>query len=183
MRLIVDLDVFSGRVMQFSSHLKMPLQSTVATATWQTILWRVLAVLVIVAMLAKWTWLLFAPAGEYVLPAIQAGSADQAAHLFGTAAVSGVRAAMPNVKLVGVFAPDFAVLELDGKRQMGLAVGQEIVAGSKLVEVAIDHVVIEHGGVRQKMALEGNTSAIKSAQAATVLPVTPVAKPAAAIRD
>lgn len=139
-----------------------------------TLAWRVLAVLVIGAMLAKWTWVLFAPRSESVLSAELAGTNVRAEHLFGIAASSGVQAQslMPDVKLVGIFAPDFAVLEFDGKRQAGLAVGQDVIAGSKLVEVASDHVVIERGGVRQQFALEGHASAIKSAQAATVSPVT-----------
>ena len=135
--------------------------------------WRVLAVLVIAAMLAKWTWQLLVPAGDAVLPAIQTSSAGQTAHLFGTAAVSGVTVAAPNIKLVGVFAPDFAILEIDGKKQLGLATGREIAAGSKLLEVAGDHVVIEQGGIRQNIVLEGKAAAIKSAQAATMAPADP----------
>ncbi len=141
--------------------------------------WRVLAVLVIGAMLAKWAWLVFAPNSDSVLPRMAADSHAQAEHLFGivVTAVATAQAAMPNVKLVGVFAPNFAILELDGKRQTGLAVGQDVMAGNKLVEVARDHVVIERGGVRQTIVLEGNASAIKSAQAATVPPLLPVASP------
>ena len=135
--------------------------------------WRVLAVLVIGALLAKWTWVVFAPKSASVLPALQAGSSGQTERLFGVAAVPAVtaQAVLPNIKLVGVFAPDFAILELDGKKQTGLIVGQEVVTGSKLVAVASDHVVIEQAGVRQTIALEGNAAAIKSAQAATELPV------------
>lgn len=159
---------------------------------WITFMWRVLAVLVIGAMLAHWTWLIFAPRSNTVLPAMQADAGISAEHLFGIAAVSAVsgvttQAALPNVRLVGVFAgtPGFAVLELDGKRQLGLAVGQDVVTGAKLVEVAIDHVVIERGGVRQQISLEGKTNAIKSATAASVqtipLPVSlPVIVPVVA---
>ncbi len=116
-------------------------------------MWRVLAVLVIAAMLAHWTWLLFAPRSVPVLPARQASAEFQAERLFGVATVSAAANAMPNVSLVGVFAGKhgFAVLEIDGKRQVGLAIGKELVAGAKLVEVATDHVVIERGGVRQQI--------------------------------
>jgi len=116
-------------------------------------LWRGLAVLVIVAMLAHWTWVLFAPGSTTVLPATQATSEFQTERLFGVASVSAVVSVMPNVRLVGVFAgnPGFAVLEIDGKRQVGLPAGAEIIAGAKLAEVAIDHVLIERGGVRQRI--------------------------------
>ncbi|MDO8349946.1 MAG: type II secretion system protein N [Gallionella sp.] len=142
------------------------------TVEWIAFIWRVLAVLVMGAMLANWTWVIFAPRGKAVLPAMQTDAVFSAEHLFGIAAVSSVTAqsALPNVRLVGVFAgtPGFAILELNGKHQLGLAVGQDVVAGAKLVEVAIDHVVIERSGVRQQIAFEGKTTAIKSTTAASV---------------
>lgn len=141
-------------------------------------IWRVLAVLVIGALLAKWTWVLFAPRSEQVLPATLRAADFQAEHLFGTSAASGVtvQAALPNVRLVGVFAgtPGFAVLELDGKRQVGLTTGREIVAGTRLVEVAIDHVTIEHNGVRQQVRMAGKEPANSSAAAVQSIPLTGV---------
>lgn len=132
-----------------------------------TLMWRVLAVLVLGAMLAQWTWALFTPRNAPVLPAEHIASDLQAERMFGSSAASSVtvQAALNNVRLVGVFSgsPGFAVLELDGKRQIGLEIGKEIVAGAKLVEVAADHVIIERGGVRQSVPLVGNSSAISSA--------------------
>lgn len=137
--------------------------------------WRVLAVLVIGALLAHWTWVLFAPGSAQVLPATLPAADYHAERLFGIAAVSAVSVApvMPNVRLVGVFAgtPGFAILELDGKRQVGMVTGSEIVARAKLVEVAFDHVTIERDGVRQKIQLEGKNSAIKSSAAASLQPI------------
>ena len=168
---------------------KQILSSSAAGAS-TALLWRVLAVLVIGAMLAKWTWVVFAPRSPSVLPAVPPSSSGlQAERLFGVAAASSVTVAtaMPNARLVGVFAgtPGFAIIELDGKRQVGIATGKEIVAGAKLVEVAMDHVVIERGGMRQQLPLEGKSSAIKSAAAALVQTVpqpaavaTPVASAA-----
>ena len=136
---------------------------------WGAFMWRVLAVLVLGVLLAHWTWLLFAPRTASVLPAAPLSSGLQAEHLFGSAAASAVtaQAALPDVRLVGVFAgvPGFAVLELDGKRQVGLATGREIVAGAKLVEVAIDHVVIERNGVRQQIPLAVKTAAGRASAA------------------
>jgi len=142
-------------------------------ATWRSTIWRVLAVLVIVPVLAHWTWVLFAPQSGSVLPAGLPASDFQTERLFGIAATSAmtVQAVMPNVRLIGVFAgvPGFAVLELDGKRQLGLATGREIVAGVKLLEVAIDHVVIEHDGVRQQIPLADRTSG-----SSAVVPGSPI---------
>ncbi len=133
------------------------------------LMWRVLAVLVIMAMLANWTWVLLAPRSASVLPATSSATVFQAEQLFGHAAASAVvvQAVIPNVRLVGVFAgkPGFAVLEFDGKRQVSVASGKEVEAGARLVEVAKDHVVIERNGVRQQIQLEGNASAINTAAA------------------
>ena len=149
--------------------------SGVLGTAWGVFMWRVLAVLVIGAMLAHWIWVLFAPRSAQVLPAALPAADFHAEHLFGIAAASGVtvHASLPNVRLVGVFAgtPGFAVLELDGKRQLGVATGHEIVAGAKLVEVAIDHVVIERGGVRQQLRMTGmapDTAAVASVQSAAI---------------
>jgi type II secretory pathway component PulC len=136
---------------------EIPLRK-VPGATWGVLMWRVLAVLVIVSLLVHWFWVLFAPRSISVLPAGYSPSNSHAEQLFGSAqpvSVSAVASVMPNVRLVGVFAgtPGFAVLELDGKRQLGLATGHDIVAGAKLVEVAKDHVVIERAGVRQQILL------------------------------
>jgi len=142
------------------------------TASRPLFMWQVLGVLVIGAMLAHWAWVLFAPRSAAVLPAMQAASEFQAEHLFGIVPASAASSAMPNVRLVGVFAgkPGFAVLELDGKRQMGLATGAEIVAGSRLVEVAIDHVVVERSGVRQQIDMPKKISG--NAVVTPVLPAT-----------
>lgn len=136
-------------------------------------MWRILAALVIAAMLGKWTWVLFAPRSAAVLPAVQPASSAQTGSLFGVVVVAPsatVQVALPNVRLLGVFAdtPGFAILELDGSRQVGLVAGEEVVAGAKLVEVAVDHVLIERGGVRQQIPLEGKATAIKNAVAARV---------------
>ena len=138
--------------------------------------WHVLGAIVLGVLLAKWVWILFAP-GEMAVVAV-AGRSDavEADKLFGEVAdaTAGAQAvALPNAKLVGVFSGShgFAILELEGKKQLGVALGQEIVQGVKLVKVAADHVVIEGGGNRQRIDL-----AMKSAAAG---PASPVAAPTA----
>lgn len=148
-------------------------------------MWRLLAALVVAVILAKWTWVFFAPHSETVMPAVQLDAHFETEHLFGIAAGSSVtaQAALSNVRLVGVFAgtPGFAVLELDGKHQLGVATGQEVAADTKLVEVAFDHVVIERGGVRQRIVLEDKAGAIKSATSSQVQTIPlPIIEPAVA---
>jgi general secretion pathway protein C len=148
--------------------------------TWQKLMWQAIAVLVIAWLLARWTWALFAPGAASVLPAVTRTSVVQAEHVFGIAAVTTavtVQAALPNVKLVGVFAgtPGFAIVEIDGKRQLGLKPGDEIAAGAKLVEVGIDHVLIERGGVRQSISLEGRSTARATAAGSLAIAATEAA--------
>lgn len=143
--------------MRLTEICEMPLR-TMQCAAWGVFMWRVLAVLVIVTMLVHWVWVLFEPRSISVLPAAFPASNSHAEQLFGSVLfvpAPAVSSVAPNIRLVGVFAgvPGFAVLELDGKRQLGLATGHEIVAGTKLVEVTKDHVVIERDGVRQQIRL------------------------------
>lgn len=148
------------------------------------IMWRVLALLVMATMLAHWTWVLFAPRSGSVLPAAEIASNFEAERLFGSVAAPGVpvQASLPGVRLVGVFSgnPGFAVLELDGKRQLGLATGGEIVAGTRLVEVDKDLVVIEHGGIRQQIRLESKAAAVNPGQPVSAARAAP---PVGAVPD
>jgi len=62
-------------------------------------------------------------------------------------------------------------LELDGKQQVAARLGEEVAAGTKLVEVAAYAVWLERAGVRQRVALEGQAAAVNSAHAAVVASV------------
>ena len=93
-----------------------------------SILWRVLGAVVLGIVLARWSWLLFAPHATAVAVVPEHGAMMETGRLFGVA-VSAVPAssvsssegaALPNARLVGVFAarigqPGFAVLKLDDK--------------------------------------------------------------------
>lgn len=66
--------------------------------------------------------------------------------------------AISNVQLLGVFAASnyrtgFAILKVDNV-QKGVAEGEELAPGTKLVSVRQDHVLIERGGVQQHVNLE-----------------------------
>jgi len=146
-------------------------------------LWRVLGALVLGVLLARWSWLLFAPHATAVAVVPEQGATPEAGRLFGVAVTvapaSGVAAsegtALPNVHLVGVFAarigqPGFAVLKLDEKKQVGVVVGEEVVPGTRLLEAHPDYVLLEHAGVHQRVELE-----VKPA-AASGVGVVPAAK-------
>lgn len=122
--------------------------------------WHAFGAVVIGALLAKWTWVLFAPHTLAVLPPKPETAVEASAALFGVAAsgaaAATVGAAVSNVRLLGVFSgkQGFAVFKLDEKSQHGVALGEEVSPGNKLVEVADDHVLIEHNGARQRVNLE-----------------------------
>jgi type II secretory pathway component PulC len=123
--------------------------------------WRGVGALVVGVLLARWTWILFAPHSLVVLPPKPDVDGSVTNSLFGIAAVSSVAAvnndaALGNVHLVGVFSgkKGFAVLKIDDKTQRGVALGEDVIKGAKLVEVAVDHVLIEYNGMRQRVNLE-----------------------------
>lgn len=132
--------------------------------------WRGLSALVLGVLLAKWFWILFAPHPIYTASAPANLTGLEAGQLFGKAAsVESISqgVALPNVQLLGVFAasagkPGFAILKLDDKRQVGVAEGQEVASGTKLLAVHADHVVLEHGGVQQKVILENKYAGSKN---------------------
>lgn len=120
--------------------------------------WRGLGAALLGVMLAKWTWVLLAPAGP-AMPVAALEATGDAGRLFGTASVAdaAAQASLGNIKLIGVFAHrtrGFAVLQSDDK-QIGVALGEEVKPGVRLVETRADHVVLEQGGVRQRVDITG----------------------------
>ena len=137
-----------------------------AILLWSPLSWRGLGALVLGVMLARWSWVLFAPHAAATAVAPESGAAVEAVRLFG-AAVSSVSltevVALPNMRLMGVFAPEtgqaaFAVLKLDDNRQVGIAVGESMASGAKLLEVHPDYVLLERAGVQQRVNLERTVS-------------------------
>lgn len=126
--------------------------------------WYGLGALVLGVLLAKWVWILFAPRATAIAVAPERGATAEAGKLFGVpvaAPASSVAEAalLPNVRLVGVFAAKtgrsgFAVLKLDDKRQAGVAVGENVLPGVRLLEVHPGHVLLERGDVQQRVYLE-----------------------------
>ena len=123
--------------------------------------WRGAGALVIGVLLARWTWILFAPHTLAVFPAQSGVGGNVSEALFGVPSSGGdanpiENAKLGNVQLMGVFTgkQGFAVLKLDEKTQHGIALGDEVIKGTRLVEVDADHVVLEHDGIRQQVNLE-----------------------------
>ena len=124
--------------------------------------WRGLSAIILGVLLAKWLWVLFAPPAIYTAAVPERAAGQEAGQLFGVALVTEAASqgvALPNVQLLGVFAanagkPGFAVLKLDNSRQMGIAEGEQVAAGTRLTEVHADHVVLERAGVQQRVNLE-----------------------------
>jgi len=118
--------------------------------------WRSVGAALLGVLLAKWTWLLFAPASP-AIPAAAWEASAEAERVFGTASVTDTSApaTLGNIKLVGVFAHrtrGFAVMLVDEK-QIGVGQGDEVKPGIRLVETHADHVILERAGIRQRVDL------------------------------
>jgi Type II secretion system protein C len=124
--------------------------------------WRGLYAVTFGVLLAHWFWVLFAPHTIFTITVPERSIGLEAGQLFGivaSTATANQGIALPNVQLLGVFAAShgktgFAVLMLDDKRQLGIAEGDEVVSGTRLVEVLTDHVILERAGARQRIDLE-----------------------------
>ena len=139
-----------------------------------TLYWRMLGALVLGIVIARWGWLLFAPHSTAVAVVPEHGATMEAGRLFGVAS-STVAASettpTSNLRLLGVFSPPpgcpgFAILQLENKHQVGVAAGENVIPGTKLVEIHPDYVLLEHAGVQQRVKLE-NKSTAASGVAAT----------------
>lgn len=124
--------------------------------------WRSVSALVLGVLLAKWFWILFAPQATFTAAVPVRTAGIEAGQLFGVAVSTEAPSegvALPNVQLLGVFSASagkkgFAVLKLADNRQVGVAVGEEVAPGTKLVDVQPDHVLLERAGVQQRVNLE-----------------------------
>ncbi len=118
--------------------------------------WQGLGAALLGMMLAKWAWALLGPASQ-AMPSAEWKTSADADRLFGTASVTDAQssASLGNIKLVGVFAnrsKGFAVMQVDEK-QVGVALGEEVTPGVRLVETHPDHVTLERGNERQRVDL------------------------------
>jgi len=121
--------------------------------------WRGIAAVSIAVLLARWTWILFAPQTMDVFAPKPQIDKEISSAMFGTTVSvteTSYSSLLPSVHLLGVFTgkQGFAVLKLDERQQRGVALGEEIINGVRLIKVESDHVVLERNGKRQQVNLE-----------------------------
>ncbi len=145
-----------------SSRVNLPGARGSASISMLTVVWYLVGALVLGILLAKWSWILLKSPATVAAIVPEHDESEDAGKLFGAAAEgsssASPAAALPDAKLVGVFAPDsgrsgFAVLKLDEQHQVGVVTGEDVAPGVRLLEVHADHVVLERSGVRQKVEL------------------------------
>jgi general secretion pathway protein C len=140
-----------------------------------------LALALLCWVLAKWTWVVIAPAAPVVPPATPAPIDLQAAldDILRAKLFSGQPAsetappttARRDVQLAGVFATapqgrGWAVLQLEGKNQQVAASGSEIAPGVVLDQVFSDYVVVSRQGNRERLDLARRVGVAAAPQAA-----------------
>jgi len=120
-----------------------------------------LAVALLGAVLAYWTWVWFAPrpVSRTEATAVQTGSVASAGAIFGIvprnqsiAAPTGIA-----IKLLGVVAASggrrgYAVVQLEGKQVLAVHEGEDVAPGIRLAQVLAEHVILERNGVRETLA-------------------------------
>jgi general secretion pathway protein C len=113
----------------------------------------------VVAIAAYWGVRIFTPAPTAAPPPIPPPPVRDpdpvaTARMFGK--VERVQAAVTNIQAIGAFAAgkdSSAVLSVDGRPARVYLLGQEVVPGTRLVEVTAESVVLESGGARQELRL------------------------------
>ena len=145
-----------------------------------------LALALLCWVLARWTWVVIAPAAPPVPPPAATPIDLQAAldEILRARLFSGNAGAQPpavpatrhDVQLAGVLATSpngrgWAVLQLEGKPHQVAASGAEILPGVVLDQVLADHVVVRRQGNRERIELARRVSAAPSAAPAPGLNV------------
>lgn len=116
-------------------------------------------------VLAYWTWAWLAPRPEPRAPVAapadgRAGEPTQDAYaLFGGArrGGSGTAPVTGAITLLGIVAaeggrPGYALLRLDGRPTLAVPQGSDVEPGLRLVEVRVDHIVLERSSGRETLA-------------------------------
>ncbi len=147
-----------------------------------------IAVALLGAVLAYWTWAWFAPRVEPRVEAVaaQSGSVASAGAIFGnvprnqeTAAPTGIA-----IRLLGVAATSggrrgYAVVQLAAKEILAVQEGENVAPGIRLAEVHADHVLLERNGVRETLAWPEKKPSVSPAPRAVAPSPPRVAEPVA----
>ena len=151
------------------------------------------AVALLGAVLAYWTWAWFAPRAEprAQATAAQGGSVASAGAIFGT--VPRTQVAAPTgiaIRLLGVVAASggrrgYAVVQLEAKQILAVHEGEDVAPGIRLAEVHPEQVILERNGVRETLAwpqrkgyVDPSAQAAQAAQAAAAAAAAKAAEPA-----
>jgi general secretion pathway protein C len=118
-----------------------------------------LALLGVVLAYWSWTWLAPRPEARVQPVAEPAGGAASARRLFGVLQLdrAGVTSTAIAVRLLGVVAATpgrvgYAVLQLEGRRIVATAEGEDVAPGIRLAEVHPDRIVLMRNGARESLA-------------------------------
>lgn len=147
--------------------------------------WKGIGVLLFAILSAKWTWVFLAPPPLVALPPKPDIVSSNSATLFGVATTAAPTNALANVQLKGLFSGEkgFAIFKIDGNRQLGVALGEEISKGNKLVEIGTDYVVIENNRMQVRIILENNKVVTPAQSAEVKSPITATPQAAQAIAE
>jgi general secretion pathway protein C len=135
-------------------------RSSLAQAVLVTLL-TLVAVALLGAVLAYWTWAWVAPRAEprVEAPAAQGGSVVSAGAIFGnvprnqeTAAPTGIAIRLLGVAAASVGRRGYAVVQLEAKQILAVQEGEDVAPGIRLAEVHADRVILERNGMRETLA-------------------------------
>ncbi len=138
----------------------------------------VLAVVLLSASLAYWGLQLFKPQQRAIAappPAPPMGiNVDAAKGLFGGQVVV---AAVSNYQLKGVVAArgedSAAIISVDNKPAVAIAIGKEVLAGVTVKEVHAKHVILSEGGVNKRLDLPSDVGVSSGPATMPGMPVQP----------
>lgn len=151
-----------------------------------------IAIALLGAVLAYWTWAWFAPRPVPRVEATAAltGSVASAGGVFGSVPRNQGAAAPTGIaiKLLGVVAASggrrgYAVVQLEGKQILAVHEGEDVAPGIRLAQVLPDHAILERSGVRETLAWperKGTAPAAPKAAQLNVPPARQAAPPAPA---
>jgi len=124
-----------------------------------------ISLIVLCLVLARWTWIWFAPAVETRtgLATLPLATVDHASRLFGGMPSTGAvvntvtnSSTSTGIRLLGVIAATegrrgYALVQLDTKEIIALQQGEEISPGLRLVKVEAKHIILERGDLQETL--------------------------------
>jgi general secretion pathway protein C len=119
------------------------------------------AILAVVAAYWSWEWLAPPLPGETAVAQNEPRRISSAANIFGITeqdsdsthtTSSGTRIQLLGLLTASVNARSYAVLRIEPGLSIAVQEGEETTPGIRLAKIAIDHVIVERGGVRETLS-------------------------------